>query len=294
MVQIVAPAGWLATGEAVPIPDPAAVAFAAAPTTAARVVAMLREHAVLWSTGAAVTLAAGGLMAFLTLRGGEKADAALPAVVAENVVLPSEEMTQDFPPAIEAEPEAQIVQTTSPAPIPRPQESLAEVVAEEKPPAVTPPQATTAPVAIHEKPRTLTLEPVESESHPATATLDTVPNYPPTIEAAEVGAVEAKPQAARLPVRVTNVVDQLAVPIESIDLPAMPIGKFLDLVSGMAAVPIQLDAKVLGEVGLSTRSTVAVQGDHTTVGKLLADVLKEHRLTCVERDGVLVVVKSKR
>jgi hypothetical protein len=290
MVQIVAPAGWLATGEAAPTLDPAEFAFAAAPTTAARVVAMLREHAVLWSMGAAVTLAAGGLVAFLTLRGGEKADAALPAVVADNVVLPSEEIERDLPPAIEAEPDAQIVQTTSPAPIPLPQESPEEVVAEEELPAVTPPQATPAPVVINEQPRTLTLEPVEREPHSATATIDTVPNYPSTVEAAEVGRADAKPQA----VPVTNVVDQLAVPIDSIDLPAMPIGEFLNLVSGMAAVPIQLDAKVLGEVGLSTRSTVTVQGDHTTVGQLLADVLKEHRLTCVEREGVLVVVKAKR
>ena len=60
--------------------------------------------------------------------------------------------------------------------------------------------------------------------------------------------------------------------------------------STMSAVPIQLDAKVLGEVGLSSRSTVTVRGDHTTAGKLLAGVLKDHQLTCVERDGVLVVV----
>ena len=74
----------------------------------------------------------------------------------------------------------------------------------------------------------------------------------------------------------------------------MPIGEFVNLASGMAAVPIKLDAKVLGEVGLSTRSTVTVRGDNTTVGKLLARVLKEHHLTCVERDGVLVVVKARQ
>ena len=36
-------------------------------------------------------------------------------------------------------------------------------------------------------------------------------------------------------------------------------------------------------------------GDDTTVGKLLARVLKEHQLTCIERDdGTLVVVRAKR
>ena len=66
------------------------------------------------------------------------------------------------------------------------------------------------------------------------------------------------------------------MPIESIDLPAMPIGEFVNLMSSMAAVPIKLDPKVLGDVGLSSRTTVTVRGDNTTVGKLLAGVLKEH------------------
>jgi hypothetical protein len=96
------------------------------------------------------------------------------------------------------------------------------------------------------------------------------------------------------PARRTNVKDQLAVPIESIDLPEMPLGEFVSLVSSMAAVPIELDAKVLGEVGLTSRSTVTVRGDDTTAGKLLARVLKEHHLTCIVRDGSLVVVRAKR
>jgi hypothetical protein len=58
-------------------------------------------------------------------------------------------------------------------------------------------------------------------------------------------------------------------------------------------VPITLDPKVLGDVGLSTRTKVVVRGGDVTLGKLLARVLKEHQLTCVERDGALVVVKAK-
>ena len=159
---------------------------------------------------------------------------------------------------------------------------------------MTAPTPTVSKPAIQpEKPRTLTLEPLKGDAKTPTtsATADTRHDYPPEVGAA-ADAVEAKTQAAEPPARVTNVVDQLAVPIESIDLPAMPIGEFVNLVSGMAAVPIKLDAKVLGEVGLSSRSTVTVQASDTTVGKLLADVLKEHQLTCVERDGTLIVVKA--
>ena len=84
------------------------------------------------------------------------------------------------------------------------------------------------------------------------------------------------------------------MPIESIDLPAMPIGEFVNLCRACPRCRSSSTPKVLGDVGLSSRSTVTVRGDNTTVGKLLAGVLKEHHLTCVERDGVLVVVKAKR
>ena len=93
-------------------------------------------------------------------------------------------------------------------------------------------------------------------------------------------AASSDPVPLDPPARRTNIMDQLAVPIDSINLPEMPIGEFVGFMSGMAAVPIELDAKVLGEVGLSTRSTVTVHSDDTTVGKLLARVLKEHQLTC--------------
>ncbi len=294
MVQILAPAGWLATGEAAPTPEPAEVAATAAPTISVRILTLLREHAVLWSAGAATAVVMSGLMAFLALRGGEERVAALPlatAAVEETVAAPSEEVERDAPPAMEVDADEQTVQTPPPAPMQPPPEKQAAVVVKKKPPAIASPQIAAAPTVTKEQSRTMTLEPVKLEP-PANTTTATA-NYPTATEA-ETVARETKPAAARPPARVTNVVDQLSVPIESIDLPAMPIGEFVNLVSGMAAVPIRLDPKVLGEVGLSTRSTVTVRGESTTVGKLFAGVLKEHQLTCVERDGVLVVVKAKR
>jgi len=189
---------------------------------------------------------------------------------------------------------AQSVQDTSPATALPPKEEIKVADAKQEPPAVVSPPSATAPVTTNAKSRILTLEPVERDPSITIAAVDATSAYPPTIGVAEVRASEAQPPAARRPARVTNVADQLAVPIESIDLPAMPVGKFVNLVSGMASVPIRLDAKVLGEVGLSMRSTVTVHGENTTIGKLLAGVLMQHQLTCVERDGVLVVVPAKR
>jgi hypothetical protein len=237
----------------------------------------------------------GGLAVFLALRGNEPEVAAPPPavpVVAERIATPVEEVKQVLPPALAVnsiEPAAPI---PPPASIPPPRVEHVETVAVAA--VVAPPPLDVAPAVRHERPRTLTLEPVDVEPSATTATVEAVPDYSRAMEAAEAQPTEAISPASRPPVRVTNIVDQLAVPIESIELPPMPIGEFVNLVSGMAAVPIQLDAKVLGDVGLSSRSTVTVSGESTTIGKLLARVLKEHQLTCIEQDGKLVVVRAKR
>jgi hypothetical protein len=293
MVHILAPPADVA-------PASEAVATnAATASVGASLLAVWRDHSRWWITGAAATSAVGALAIVLALRGTDRDVAALSPtqpVVAEKVAAPIQVVKQESPPAFKEEPNQQTVQTKLPTPTPTPpveQVATAVVPADAAPPVVPPPPSDVVPAASHEKPRTLTLEPVKSEPSATTVTVEAVPNYPPANEL-DTSVVAAKPQAARPPTRVTNVADQLAVPIEAIDLPAMPIGEFVNLVSGMAAVPIQLDAKVLGEAGLSSRSTVIVHGENTTLGQLLARVLGERQLQCVEQDGALVVVPAKR
>ncbi len=295
MVQIIAPAGWLATGEAAPAPEPMEVAATASPTIAARVLATMQTHALFWAAGAATALVAVGLVGFLALGGSDE-------VVALPQVSPAA-ATQVEEPSVETPParvEAAIVEIEE---VPVASVPASSVASKEKapvkeqatPPAVESSTVATVPIVKPEKTRTLTLDPVPEASHLMSApkTIAATPVYSTEVET-EVAKPDPAPPAAEPPTRITNVKDRLAVPIESIDLPAMPIGEFLQFVSSMAAVRIELDAKVLGEVGLSSHSTVTVRGDHTTVGKLLAGVLKDHQLTCTEREGVLVVVKAKR
>jgi hypothetical protein len=304
MVQIIAPAGWLTTEAATPTPDAAEVAAAAAaPAILTRAATLLSEHP-LWAAGAGAALLLTGVVAVFTLSGNDESAALPPAtlsVTTKQVEPTPPQQVQQKPAPVESieKVESQRQALVAAPPVQRPPSHAAEVerVARVTMPAM--PQPASEPAATHEIPRRLMLEPVANEPRSVTSAATTAsgPAYPPSIETevtATEAAAEAKPQAEKAPVRVTNVVDQLSVPIESIDLPAMPIGEFVNLVSTMAAVPIKLDAKVLGDVGLSSRSTVTVRGDNTTVGKLLAGVLKEHQLTCVERDGVLVVVKAKR
>lgn len=297
MVHILAPVALVAA------PPDSLVEAATATSHAARATSILREHSLLASIGTGAVLIAGSLLGYLTIGGSEEIahPPAMTQALAERVVEAEEASPLATSPASETQSSEVAVRETpdvSP-PADEPEQTAVEEpasVEQANVPISTPPIEGPAPPV--EPARTLTLEPVPSESEQV-ATSEPVAKsaeYPPSIEVATVEAEPkpASPAPAAPPARVTNFTDQLSVPIESIDLPAKPIGEFVNLMSAMTAVPIKLDAKVLGDVGMSTRSTVTVRGKNTTAGKLLAGILKEHRLTCIERDGALVVVKAKR
>jgi hypothetical protein len=305
MVLIAAPAGWLAAEQTAEVADTAAIEAAAAPTLAARAVPLVREHLLAWSIGAGAAVALGGAVLVFALSGEAEHSppSATMVAVAEQATQGAEESPAETPAVADIQSEEEVQEELVDAePVAEPPSSdvtQAELPASAPPLAqvVEPAQPPTPPAAPQTVTRTLKLVPVTDEPRVKIAAPppEAKSDYSPAVEVdAAVAAAASKPQAAAPPARVTNMMDQLAVPIESIDLPAMPIGEFINLMSGMAAVPIKLDPKVLGDVGLSSRSTVTVRGDNTTVGKLLAGMLKEYQLTCVERDGVLVVVKAKR
>jgi hypothetical protein len=308
MVQILAPAGWLAAGETTPEPAPMEVAAASTPTILSRVVASMQSHAASWIAGTATALVACGLVGVYMIAGDEDVatQVAKPAVVAMPIMAspivehaeadaaPSEPLPEPIvqPELATIEPADGELETTLAEPV------VAEVVVIEQPAPSSEPTTAAAtvvePDAVVEKPRTLTLEPVQDKEAPiATSNTATeTSDYPPAVEV-EPAASDTKP-AATAPARITNFKDQLALPIDAIDLPAMRIGEFVNLMSTMTAVPIKLNPKVLGDVGMSSRSMVNVRDENTTAGQLLARVLKEHQLTCIERDGALNVVRAKR
>jgi hypothetical protein len=302
MVHILAPASLAA---AATLPDATAEAATTTSLTA-RATTILRENSLVASAGAGALLIAGGLLGYLVLGGGEEPTAppATTLAVVEPAVEHEDVALVEKQPARESQPiETNVAEPPATLP-PAIEQKQTEVVAIAERAPVEPVVVATPKPSILDRelpsqpPRTMMLESMPSKPQTVAVNKPTVEaaEYPPSIE---VAAVEAEPKPlspapAAPPARVTNFTDQLAVPIESIDLPAMPIGEFVSLMSGMTAVPIKLDTKVLGDVGMSSRSTVTVRGENTTAGKLLAGVLKEHRLTCIERDGALVVVKAKR
>jgi hypothetical protein len=268
---------------------------------------VLRYPIALWCAGGAGVLLVGGLFGILALGGEDEVAMApkmRPAVEVARAAAPKDDNVEPVAePIVEeetvvedspVEESAETVHTTS---------SVAfmplEPIAESNSNASDPP---TPAIAAHAKPdqatRTLTLEVVDPKPSAKTnsASQAELPaEYASVPELGDRAPTETNPPAlAEGPNRRTNVDDQLSVAIDTIELPAMPIGRFVKMISEMSAVPIRLDPKVLGDAGLSTQTQVVVQGGDITLGDLLARVLKEHQLTCVERDGELVVVRAKQ
>lgn len=308
MVQIVAPAGWLAASDAAAVPQET-VPVATAEATAAGSfvsVSLLRNPIALWSAGGAAVLIVGGLVGVLALGGGDKvavAPSMPPAVEVTRATAPVESIKHVAEPLLENE---TVVEDSPTKDLTAKEQSESadaflplEPVAEKKPAASEPPaRSVTLASKPAEETRKLTLEVVEpkpSASSNSASPADLPVEYPSVPEVEERAPVETDPPVlAQRPDRRTNVDDQLSVEIDTIELPAMPIGEFVNMISEWSAVPIRLDPKVLGDVGLSTRTKVVVKGGDITLGDLLARVLKEHQLTCVERDGELVVVRAKQ
>lgn len=84
---------------------------------------------------------------------------------------------------------------------------------------------------------------------------------------------------------------QLALPIASIDVQSVPLTQVLDMLSDMTNVPITLDPSALMMVGISSRRSVTVQAQDTTVAALLNDVLDKLGLDYEVRAGQVIIVK---
>lgn len=332
MVQIIAPAGWLVPGNVVQEspPELTEVALSGSPSASTNAIAWLRNHAIASSVGTVGVIAACSLAAFLALRGTERVESMpMPRPAAEAVAEerlapedkpsfgPSEEIAATTEPLeTSAEATEAAVETEASPELPAEAVAISESSASAFLPLITPPVVVEPAIeqSVASDARKLTLEPVEQRSKSVTTSdsAAATAEYPPAVEteipaddeAATASAATVSPASPAMddavlpaldpPARRTNVQDSLALPIESITMPDVTIGEFVNFVSTMTAVPIELDAKVLGEVGLSSRTTVTVHGENTTAGKLLARVLKKQQLTCVERDGKLVVVRAKR
>lgn len=98
----------------------------------------------------------------------------------------------------------------------------------------------------------------------------------------------------RQPGHAHDISAQLAIPIASMELSAIPLEGWLTLVSDLMAVPITLDPNGLLVAGLAADEPITVSSGDTTGGDLLERVLAEHRLHFVEKSGQLLVMSQER
>ena len=98
----------------------------------------------------------------------------------------------------------------------------------------------------------------------------------------------------RQPGHAHDISAQLAIPIASMELSAIPLEGWLTLVSDLMAVPITLDPNGLLVAGLAADEPITVSSGDTTGGELLERVLAEHRLHFVEKSGQLLVMSQER
>jgi hypothetical protein len=121
-------------------------------------------------------------------------------------------------------------------------------------------------------------------------------NSPPDRDADGLEAMAAvrRGPVDHLPGHARDISAQLAIPISSMELSAIPLEKWLTLVSDLMAVPITLDPNGLLAAGLAADKPITVSSGDTTSGQLLEQVLAEHRLELVEKSGQLLVMSQER
>ncbi len=136
-------------------------------------------------------------------------------------------------------------------------------------------------------------------SDPATAAADkeaigdkTAPDAGPLAGAPENPTVNVRlgPSTSDAPPP-REIAKQLSLPVGGLDIAAVPLSRFIDILADMADLPITLDPVALETVGVSPREATKINVQNVTLDKLLRDTLEPRHLAFIERDGQLVITK---
>jgi hypothetical protein len=303
MVHVALPASLMAVASEVA--DGAGVRpIAGGGAFAAHLAQLVGQHAVLWSVCGAVLVVTGGLaVSWLTGDGDEiVAQAVPPAASAHSIAADVQttaaeyqplntSSTADDKPIDDMSPAATASRSTTTVawpPLPKlppddatdrdtTDSAIAKAPAEEPSTSMVNTAAEIPAVEAAEH-RTLRLDPLEfdpSRAHLANrlplSSPETTSEYAPAVQSESV-----------------DVASKLELRIASIDLPAMPLGEFLEMLSTMAALPIQLDPAA----GISPQLEVRIRAEDVAIGALLDDVLAQHELSRQDHDGTLLIVRS--
>jgi hypothetical protein len=124
---------------------------------------------------------------------------------------------------------------------------------------------------------------------------ETAPASPPVKQAPAIAdnnptiSIRRGPAATDAPVP-QNVDAQLALPIQSLSMRAVPLATLIDSLADMSGVPMTIDPTALEIIGLSPRREVTLDVKSVTIEQALRTALASQRLDIAVRDGKVVVV----
>ncbi len=124
-----------------------------------------------------------------------------------------------------------------------------------------------------------------------TAASDGTPDGPDAASPPSATAVVRLGPGSSEATRRRDVAEQLSLELDEIDLPRVPLVRVLDLISGLADVPITLEPEGLAMTGVSPAFPITLQAENVSMGDLLTQALAQCHLAYEARDGVIVVTK---
>jgi len=130
---------------------------------------------------------------------------------------------------------------------------------------------------------------------PATVTPVTVPPQPAPPPANPPAVATSNPPTAQPPVNMPppiNITAKLADELASVDFPRATLYDFLQLVSGMTAIPITLDHGAMAQRNVRLDTPLSVKKFNLSYGELLQGVLAEQGLRYVVQDRQLLITSG--
>ena len=114
------------------------------------------------------------------------------------------------------------------------------------------------------------------------------PNQEPTIE--ESTPQESSPiKVKKTPPVYADVAARLAAPVAAIELTDIQLGKAVELLATMGALPVTLDTDSMTLLGVTPRDPISLQLDSTSIGEALQAVAAQKGLAVTVENGQVLI-----
>jgi len=91
----------------------------------------------------------------------------------------------------------------------------------------------------------------------------------------------------------TEIEERLSQELPTVRFAKVPLAQFVDFIADFSALPITIDDEGLKSVGKTRQTRISVNLSHITANEALRSAIAPLGLTCVVREGKLVVIVAK-